>query len=202
MAGALICFEGIDGSGKGTQIKLMKEHLESLGKTAKIFTYPNRASHHGKLLDKMLHGEIKMDPRTQLLTFASDILEEQKLLEKELSKGTIVLLDRYFTSTAAYQCAKGLPMFDVIRLLNLLQPIRPDAVLWFDIHPKVGMERNASTTKRDIHDKDLALLTAVRANYNKLAGLNFLSRRWHKINASQPLEKVHLKAAEIIDNLL
>jgi dTMP kinase len=202
--GLLIAFEGIDGSGKAVQSGLLTEWLKREGRTVVCYTYPDLKSRYGDLLNEFLKGKVRMDEKTQLLTFAADIMKDQEEIRKRLSRGEIVLMDRYITSTVAYQCAKGVPMFDALRLVRLLQPVSPDAVVWLDIPPALGVKRRKNRKgkrKRDLHDSNLKLLSKVRSNYNKLYAMKWLGRKWARINGKKPIAEISEEIRALVQKL-
>jgi len=203
--GLLIDFEGIDGSGKAVQSKNLLKWLQKEDYDVHVYTYPDLDSKYGEILNDLLKGKIEMDEKTQLLTFAADIMKDQQVIRKELERGSIVLLDRYLPSTIAYQCAKGMPVFDALRLINMIQPIHPDAILWFDIPPEVGIaRRKAKKGKRrnDVHDTDLELLRRVKKNYTHLCKMKWLSKKWVQVDGRRPIEKIGEEIKALIEPML
>ena len=191
--GLLIDLEGIDGSGKAVQGERLMSWLQSEGHSVKLYSYPDIKSRFGEILNDFLAGRLRLDERTQLLAFAADIMKDQSAIRKALEGGDVVLLDRYVPSTIAYQCAKGVPLIDALKLMNMLQPLKPDVILWFDIPPEVGIERRAKKKgkrKRDVHDADASLLRKVRANYLKLNNIKWLSRKWVRIDGNRPVKEI------------
>jgi len=191
--GLLIDFEGIDGSGKAVQSERLMRWLQSEDYSVRAYSYPDVDSRFGEILDDFLRGKLKLDERTQLLAFAADIMKDQAAIAKALEGGDIVLLDRYVPSTIAYQCAKGVPLIDALKLMNMLQPLKPDVVLWFDIPPEVGIARRArkkGRRRRDVHDADASLLRKVRANYLKLHNIKWLAKRWKRVDGDRPVPEI------------
>jgi len=203
--GPLIAFEGIDGSGKAAQIGRLASALKSMGCDVAVFAYPDLQSRHGRILNDYLKGELELDEKTQLLTFAADIMKDQHEIARLLAKGNVVLLDRYVPSTVAYQCAKGLPLFDAVRLFNMLQPIRPDVIVLIDVPPSVGVARRKKAKgkrEKDVHDEDLALQRKVRANYLKLCGMKWLSKNWACIDGRKTIPTIADEIKPLITKLL
>jgi len=203
--GLLINLEGIDGSGKAVQGEKLVRWLQSEGCSVRLYSYPDIKSRFGEILNDFLRGRLRLDPRTQLLGFAADIMKDQAEIGKALEKGEVVLLDRYVPSTIAYQCAKGVPLIDALKLMNMLQPLRPDVVLWFDVPPEVGISRRAKKKgkrKRDVHDADAGLLRKVRANYLKLHNIKWLSRKWARVDGDRPVSEITDEVKALISPLL
>lgn len=107
----LIVLEGLDGAGKSTQVKLLKEYLISKGVNLRYLHFPRYdAPLYGDLIGKYLRGDLgKIDqvhPQIVALLFALDRQDASVQIKEWLDKGDCVLLDRYVYSNIAYQCAK------------------------------------------------------------------------------------------------
>src|ERR1700758_5893037 len=101
--GKLIALEGIDGSGKGTQLDLLVSDLAARGRTTLRISFPRYESSFGKLVARYLNGEFgsleTVAPHLSALLYAGDRLEAKAEIESALSRGKIVLADRYIGST-------------------------------------------------------------------------------------------------------
>ena len=101
----IIAFEGIDGSGKGTQAKMLQKYLESLGKTAVVLDFPQYNTLTGKKIKEHLSGTKRLKPLEIAKLFYEDQLAQKGRINELVKKGVIVILDRYALSTQAYQGA-------------------------------------------------------------------------------------------------
>ncbi len=142
--GILIAFEGIDGCGKSTQIRLLQETLEAQGYSCAATAEPTD-SPFGKLLRQVLKGEVKSDPRVIAPMFVADrldhLLNTENGIVKTLEEGTVMLTDRYYFSSYAYQSV-DLSMDWVIQANAPCAEIkRPDLTLFLDISPETAMKR-------------------------------------------------------------
>lgn len=145
-----IVFEGIDGAGTSTQIKkLCAKNPKLLIPTAEP---TDRAT--GRFLRQMLAGDFKVDERTSSYLFAADRCEHiygDGGVEELLKAGRIVVSDRYFFSSLAYQsasCGKEIP-----RLVNSPFPL-PEVLFYFEINPEISLKRVESRDgKREIYEK-------------------------------------------------
>jgi dTMP kinase len=108
--GLLITIEGIDGSGKNTQAKLLEHSLVGLGHSVYFTGYPQYDSWFGQMVGKFLNGELgsleNVDPRFAALLYAGDRFETKVQLEQALNEGKLVLSDRYVASNLAHQVAR------------------------------------------------------------------------------------------------
>ena len=142
--GRFIALEGIDGSGKSTQARLLTEALEAEGIPCCVTMEPT-ASPFGKLLRQVLKGELKTDARVVAPLFVADRLDhlvgETEGIAKKLEEGITVITDRYYFSSYAYQSV-DLPMDWVITANEICAQIRrPDVTIFIDLDPEAAMER-------------------------------------------------------------
>src|SRR3974390_3368535 len=111
--GKLIALEGIDGSGKRTQLDLLAGELDARGIATFRISFPRYESFFGKLVGRYLNGEFgvldAVDPHLSALLYAGDRLEAKPEIEAALSSGRIVLADRYVGSNMAHQSARVVP---------------------------------------------------------------------------------------------
>ncbi len=144
--GHFIVFEGIDGSGKTTQIDLLKKHIEENGFICYKTKEPTDGP-VGSLLRQCLAGSVQTDEMTLAALFAADrldhILNNQNGLLKKLDEGISVISDRYILSTYAYQSVR-VPL-DWVMALNSMAAgkIHPDCHIFIDIDPGTAMKRIA-----------------------------------------------------------
>ncbi len=142
--GRFIAFEGIDGSGKSTQIKLLAEKLKEQ-KLAHYITMEPTDSPIGCLIQQILTGRVKTDNKVVAALFAADrldhLLNDVNGIKEKVDAGTVVLTDRYYFSSYAYQCV-DMPMEQVIALNQQSSEImRPDLNIFIDIDAGTAMER-------------------------------------------------------------
>jgi dTMP kinase len=139
-----IAFEGIDGSGKSTQVKLLTQKLEAEGH--KVYsTFEPTAGPIGKMIRGIFSHQMKANHYTIAGLFLADrmnhILDEEDGLLKKLEEGYTVITDRYYFSSYAYHGAH-VPMNWVIGCNAMCaQLLRPDVTVYVDISPEVSMER-------------------------------------------------------------
>src|SRR5215470_17425040 len=111
--GKLIALEGIDGSGKRTQLGLLEQALTARGLRVYSTGFPQYDSWFGRMVGQFLNGELgdlhSVDPHFTALLYAGDRYEAKTKLETELSNGQVVLVDRYIGSNLAHQTARVAP---------------------------------------------------------------------------------------------
>ena len=139
MIEVLVNLEGIDGCGKSTQSKLLLEKLEGEGEKVIILKEPTKRPHGQKLWD-VLHGKRKATNEEILELFVLDRIQHvEEKIQPALDDGTVILMDRYYYSSMAYQVAGGIDV-EEIRKKHVFAP-KPDVVLIFDLPVSVALER-------------------------------------------------------------
>ena len=166
--GKFIVFEGIDGSGKSTQIKFLADKLKEAKIAYEITAEPSEGP-VGVMIRQILTGERKMDNRVIAALFAADrldhILNEEHGLLNKIENGTTVICDRYYFSSYAYN-GVDMPMEWVIaansQSSRLLKPI---VNVFIDLDPDVALERIARNRQRTELFEKKSRLEKVRENY-------------------------------------
>ena len=152
MIEVLVNLEGIDGCGKSTQSKLLLEKLEGEGEKVIILKEPTKRPHGQKLWD-MLHGKRKATNEEILELFVLDRKQHvEEKIEPALDSGAVVLMDRYYYSSMAYQVAGGIDV-EEIREKHEFAP-KPDVVLIFDLPVSVALERVKGHSDADEFEKE------------------------------------------------
>ena len=184
----LIVLEGLDGAGKSTQVKLLKEYIQSKGKQLRYLHFPRfDAPVYGDLIAKFLRGDFgainQVHPQLVALLFAEDRHEASTMIREWLDNGDVVLLDRYVYSNIAYQCSKlkSKEESDALRdwIFNLeyntFNIPRPDVNLFLDVpisfvdkklkENREGDDREYLKGKSDIHEANIQFQIDVRELY-------------------------------------
>ena len=189
--GILIVFEGIDGSGKSTQAKILLERLQEEDFDAVYFREPSKGKWGRKIKKKALHPD-SLSPEEELDLFQKDRRENvEKNLKPALKEKKIVILDRYYYSNIAYQGAKGIDE-KLIRRMNEEFAVEPDLVFIFDIDPKKGLERIENRKKKDKLFEREDYLVKVREIFRSFKGEKFVH-----IDALKSKEEISKEIQEI-----
>ena len=198
--GKFITFEGGEGTGKSTQVRLLAEALDRAGMKVKAVRSPGGTTVGEKLRTILKTREEAEDltPETELLLFGachSQMVE--RLLKPELAQGVTVISDRFFDSTTVYQgYARGLDL-DLLEHINAIscRGLKPDLTILLDIDPELGMKRSSiraaetEPIEKDRFDSEtLAFHTAVRNGFLTIAARE--PERFRIISAAGTIEEV------------
>ncbi len=167
-AGRFLVFEGLDGSGKTTQMTRIQKRLTGMG-IESVTTCEPTDGPAGSLIRDMLEGRISSDPRTIAALFAADrtdhLVKPETGVQALVGKGRVVLCDRYYFSSYAYH-ARDMDLEWIITLNSLnAQILRPDLTLFIDVAPETCLDRiRAGRHRLDMYEK-IDILKQVRHNY-------------------------------------
>lgn len=190
-----ITFEGGEGSGKSSALRLLDEKLRAEGFQTVLTREPGGTPIAEQIRNVILdRANTAMDARTEALLYAAS--RRQHLVEKvwpAIKEGKLVLCDRYLDSSLAYQGgARGLGIDEVLNVnLFATEGTYPDLTLLFDIEPELGLERIAKNAQREVNRLDLEKIEfhrGVRATFLSLA--KRYPERFVVLDASKSLEEV------------
>lgn len=216
-----VVIEGLDGSGKSTQIKLLKDYLEKKHIRYEYLHFPRTNSPvYGELIARFLRGELgdnnTVNPYLIALIYAGDRNDAKEMIHKWREQGYFVLVDRYVISNIAFQCAKLHNLNERIKLkdwiLNLEYSYNnlpvPDLNIFLDVpfefttsqltNTRAGEDRDYLRGNRDIHEDDLVFQKRVREVY---LSLEKEINNFQIINCSASDGKV-LSPSEIFNEIL
>lgn len=187
----LFVIEGIDGSGKSTQIKLFSKYIATLGLKYEYLHFPRTDTpYFGELIARFLRGEFgsinEVNPWIVAMLYAGDRKDASEQIKKWMDSGSIVLLDRYTFSNIAYQCAKIDDACEQTRLMKWILDLefnhfaipRPDLNLFLDVpfsftekellSKRKGNDRKYLMGGKDIHEESLSFQRKVRDIYMQI----------------------------------
>ncbi|WP_445492839.1 dTMP kinase [Niallia sp. 03133] len=205
--GLFITLEGPEGAGKTSILEMLAEHYKKSGMKVLKTREPGGIKIAEKIRNIILDPDhTEMDARTEALLYAS--ARRQHLVEKvmpALKEGYIVLCDRFIDSSLAYQgYARGLGIDEVLNINEFaINGLMPNATIYFDIDPKLGLERINKTKEREINRLDLEELEfheRVQEGYYQV--MKKFPNRMMRIDASQPILKVFQQAEKVLNRLL
>ncbi|GAB4291277.1 MAG: thymidylate kinase [Marinilabiliales bacterium] len=186
-----IVIEGLDGSGKSTQVNKLIEYYKNNNIKYKYLHFPRTdAPYFGELIARFLRGEFgsldKVDPYIVALLYAGDRHHASEEMKSWLNEGYSIILDRYVYSNIAYQCAKILNANEQNKLKNWILSLeynyfklpKPDITIFLDVpfsftfhklsNRREGIERDYLKGKSDIHEENLEFQKRVRNIYKSI----------------------------------
>jgi len=166
-----ITFEGLDGSGKSTQAKMLAKWLNEKERRIVLTREPGGWEGGAVLRDMAISGQLK-HPWSEAYLFLLDRAEHvAKVIQPSIDKGLDVLCERYHDSTIAYQVwGRGLPGDIFAELAELAAFPRPDVTVLFDLPPDVAVKRAAGRGARDVFESEgVSFMTKIRDGYLSIA---------------------------------
>lgn len=168
-----IVIDWIDGAGKGTQVELLKNHLEKMGKTVKLLDFPRYGQKSAYFVEQYLNGVYweKVEPKLSSLFYAVDRFDASREIHEDLKKYDFIISNRYVSASMIHQSGKIKNKEEVDSYLDWLDNLeytifsipRPDRVIFLDVAPDVSSRLIAlkdqrayitSGTNKDLHEKD------------------------------------------------
>ncbi len=200
--GMLIAFEGIDGSGKSTQARMLYKHLQGKGVPVWLTAEPT-SNQIGTLIRQGFSGELHFDHRTIAGLFVADrldhILNPEFGMKSKVDQGFIVICDRYYLSSFAYQ-GSHMPMKWVMQANSLaMDLLKPDLTIFIDVPAKLAMQRiheNRSSTELYETEKNLR---KVKSNYKAAIALRERSERIVSLSGKENIDTLHRKILSLVD---
>ena len=201
--GLFISFEGIDGAGKSTHIEAVAERFRTAGRTVVLTREPGGTPLSETLRGLVLHEP--MDALTEaLLMFAARREHLLQVIEPALSRGEVVLCDRFTDATFAYQGGgRGFDWAVLSQLEAMVQQRpdqslrQPDLTVWFDLDPAVAAERLASARVPDKFEaQPAAFFAAVRAGYARRA--QAAPQRFARVDAAATRDAVAAQVQAVL----
>lgn len=210
--GKFIAFEGIDGSGKRTQLEMLSRALRQRGVAHVCVSFPRYEGFFGRMVAQYLNGEFgglaEVSPHFSALLYAGDRLEHKGELERHLALGKTVLTDRYIGSNLAHQTAR-MPAKEQAKFLRWLETLeyevyglpRESSVIYLRVPAEMAQRlvgkkgtRKYTRKRRDIQEANLAHLRTAAKIYDLLSR----RRHWKVVNCVEkesrallPPEAIH-----------
>ena len=200
MAGSLITFEGIDGSGKSTQIQMLEHEFNKLGVEYKTFREPGGTELSEKIRAILLDKEnIELISTAESLLFAAaraQLTAEQ--IKPAIEKGEFVICDRFTDSTIAYQgYGRGLDIKQLEKINYIATAgLTPDITFILDISPEAAAVRMEVEASDRMEESGVDFFRRIRGGYRQIKDQN--PNRYRLINGEQSPENVFKEIKEII----
>ncbi len=192
--GLLIVVEGIDGAGKTTLVQLLGEALRASGETVVMSREPTAGPHGLRIRESANNG--RMSLKDELHAFIEDRKQHiREIIAPALERDEIVLLDRYFYSTVAYQGARGEDPQKLLAQMKSFAPV-PDAVLLLDVDPVVAVSRISKGRKEIPNEFErVEYLAEVRKVFQWLAAKE---DEVHQLDGHRLIQDVYREAIDIL----
>ncbi|HEX8137807.1 MAG TPA: dTMP kinase [Pyrinomonadaceae bacterium] len=208
MAGAFITFEGIDGSGKSTQMRMLASVLRLRGFEVVTTREPGGTPLGKRLRMALLDAQAEVDPLAELLLYAADRAQHVRtLLRPALETSHIVLSDRYADATVAYQGAgRGFTKELIAEVVSLATGgLQPDLTLIFDVSVAESLSRTrrretSEQGKDRLDSEDVEFHARVREAYLEIAAAEPV--RVRVVDASGSIEETHVKVLQVVGPFL
>jgi dTMP kinase len=205
MTGIFITFEGIDGVGKSTQANLLQEHLENLGHKVIRTLEPGGTELGQEIRQLLLHRKGEVAPRAEALLFSADRAHHVATkIRPALAEGSVVISDRYFDSSVAYQGAGRALSMDEVREINLwaVDGLLPTLTVLLDLDAsEARARRNTTGTEPDRMEREkIEYFEATRQAFLKLASNE--PDRFFVVDASQSVENMQAQIRARVNSVL
>lgn len=184
----IVVFEGLDGSGKGTQSQKLSARMGAKGIDNALYSFPNyKGTSFGLEVGKYLNGGFgaldEIPPQFPVMLYAMDRFEMKKNILTDIKSGANIIFDRYVASNIAHQAVKfpeneRSAFIDWVKRLeyNILEMPQPDVTIFLDVEPRIAAKmveqkgkRDYTDSKKDIHEANNEYMEKVYAMYKKLA---------------------------------
>ena len=205
MNGLFITFEGGDGVGKSTQLRLLAERIAASGREVVTTREPGGTELGVEIRNIVLHHRGEIAPRAEALLYAADRAHHiETLVRPALDRGAVVVQDRYFDSSVAYQGAGRVLAGDEIRDISMWATgnLIPDLTVLLDLDP------SAARVRLDAEDKAFDRLESEKAEFHTRVRDGFLElaadepARWLVIDATLSVDQISQTIGERVDALL
>ena len=184
----IVAFEGLDGSGKGTQSQILSAKMSAKGIDNALYSFPNyKGTNFGLEVGKYLNGGFgsldEVPPQFPVMLYAMDRFEMRKSIMKDINSGSNIIFDRYVPSNIAHQAVKfpenqRKTFADWVKRLeyNILEMPSPDVIIFLDVDPVIAGrmvalkgKRSYTDAAKDIHEANDSYMDKVYQMYKQMA---------------------------------
>ena len=193
-----VCFEGIDGAGKSTQVALLKDYLRDSEFSVEALCDPGTTKLGKAIRQLVLDCDDPISPNAQMLLFSSARAELSAYIKEQLRAGKIILCDRWLLSTLVYQAHLNKVDPRLITDIFSQTSLVPDLCVLLDIDPQSADRRKQHEARKDRFERvSLAQKNNMRAAYLNFANEPAAGRHVHIIDADRPQHRVSAQIADL-----
>jgi len=193
-----VCFEGIDGAGKSTQVNLLKNYLRESGYNVEAVRDPGTTKLGNAIRQLILDCDDPISANSQMLLFSSARAELSEYIKKRLEDGYIILGDRWLLSTLVYQSHLNGVNSELITNIFSQTSLTPDLCIVLDIDPASADRRKVNDSRRDRYERvSLQQKNSMRSAYLNFAKAGPAGQHVRIINADRPQQNVHFQIVDL-----
>ena len=184
-----IVIEGIDGAGCETQAQNLIKMLGGAKQPASFIKYPDYTKNVGKLIREFLYQNKDLSGEAQFLLYTLQfILDKDKILHER--KKSILIADRYFSTTLCFQTLEGVDLEKAVRFAKDFHIEKPDTVFYLDVRPEIAIKRKYGEEKeKNRRENDHSFIYKTYDQYKKLIQKQVWAK-WVRINGEQTIDEV------------
>lgn len=189
-----IVIEGIDGAGCETQGKNLVKILQNSGKKVSLIKYPDYDRNVGKLIKEFLYQNKDLTAEQQFLLYTMQFVMDTKMIREKRgfnnNQSTILIADRYFTTTLCYQTLEGIDLNWALDYAKNFKIEVPDIVFYLDVDPDIAIRRKFGEAKeKNRREKDFEFIRKTYKQYDYLVK-NQVWCKWIRIDGNQNIDKI------------
>lgn len=195
-----ICFEGIDGAGKSTQVLQLARALESSGVPVEVVADPGTTRIGEAIRSILLENNEPISCAAQMLLFSAARAELAAYIRQRMTAGRVVICDRWLLSTLVYQgVLNGIPAEDILSVFRISADLYPDICFLLDISPAAAKKRMGKPRDR-YERRSMQARKEMRDAYLALAQKNY-ARLTYVIDASSPVETTARRVSKVVSTI-
>lgn len=199
-SGRFIVFEGLDGAGTESLSRAFLGYFKKKG--VRRIHYPDYGGSMGKVIHQYLHREYNLPIEVQFFLYFFDFVKDVEKIKQWLKEGKIVIADRYFTSTLAYQGSRGFPQKTALDLARFFKLPKPDLIIYLEVSPETSIRRKfREKGNLDRNEADRRFLARLAKFYKKLIKKGIFGK-WVVIDGERSVEEVFEEVNKIIKKRL
>ncbi len=196
--GKFIIFEGLDGAGTESLSKALLDYFKKQRKPVQRIHYPDYKEPIGRVIHQYLHKKYNFPVEIQFLLYFADFVKDVEKINQWLKEGKVVIADRYFTSTLAYQGLRGFPQKEALDLARFFKLPRPDLIIYLKVSPATSIKRKFKEKRSlDRNETNRRFLIRLAKFYKKLIKKQVFGK-WVVADGEKSVKEVFEEVKKII----